>query len=117
MSRIRTAKGEAVTYLCDMASIDITHAVPANQQRRGAQGEGVAVDVNSQDWLIDVAMLAVDSVAVIPKRGHRIKWDHGTTISLYEVLPQDGDAVFHYSDSLRTQFRIHTKRMEGAVDV
>jgi len=58
--------------------------------------------VDSTDFIISVST-PVDE----PRKGDKIEWAE----TVYEVLAPDNEPVWRYSDSFKTAYRIHTKKV------
>jgi hypothetical protein len=114
-AKIRGQAGEAIIYRRGLSSCAIADAIPPNSNIRSRPNDNVAVDVSIQDWIFAVSDLVIEDEATVPQRGDLIEWSESGARHLYEVLPIDGDSVYHLTAG-RSQFRIHTKRIEGEID-
>lgn len=71
---------------------------------------GLVVQHKSRDFIVQVADLVIDGVLAIPLRNDLVIEDDGLGFNLiYEVVSQNDDAVYSFSDAFRNAFRIHTK--------
>ena len=101
---IREDVGVSVQYCRGDLSVTIQHAVKYPDRRRGPLDQ-VATEITTQDWGIGVEDLVIGGKLTEPRRDDRIVYGN----EIYQVLPDQGDAVWHYV-AADTQFRIHTKR-------
>ena len=72
---------------------------------------GVVVRTESRDFLISVADLVLDGVAILPQRGDRIRESEGGQAFVYEVLAPGQEPCWRYSDPYRQTLRIHTAQV------
>jgi hypothetical protein len=70
-------------------------------------GHGVAVRIESRDYLINAADLILDGAAVEPEKGDEFI-ENGM---IYEVSAPAKEPEWRWSDSFHTTYRIHTKYM------
>ncbi len=66
----------------------------------------------AKDFLILTADLILNSIEVLPERGHLIKDIVGTLTYIYEVMNPTGEPFFRFSDPWRQTLRIHTKQIK-----
>lgn len=74
------------------------------------RGDGLIVRVESRDYLVDVADLALNGVPVEPQDGDQVVDADGAGREVaYEVAAVAGGPCFRFTDGYRRRFRIHTK--------
>jgi hypothetical protein len=76
-------------------------------------GYGVVVRYESRDYLIQAADLVLDSQALVPQRGDRVREVQGSTTFIYEVTAPGKEPAWRHSDPYRTALRIHTKQVDS----
>lgn len=64
----------------------------------------------SKDFIFDAADLTISSVVVQPENGDRITDAAG---NVFEVLGDNGEPCFKYTDGHRVQVRVHTKQVSA----
>jgi hypothetical protein len=104
----KSSAAQTVTYARNRSSV----AVSATIGRASARVElpaGVArVPTDDRDYLILVADLVLDGVAVEPRDGDRITDSAGR---VWQVSPIDGEPAARWSDAFGVRWRIHTRRV------
>jgi hypothetical protein len=108
INRIRQQRGVTVTYsrLSDAVTLLATVGKTSQEEDVGTDSPAV-VRTQIRDYIIAAADLVLSGATSQPQRGDRITEADGT---VFEVLPL-GSESWKYSDSGRTQFRIHTKQI------
>ena len=74
-------------------------------------GEAVIERLRTRDYLVNVADLLLDGIAIKPEDGDRIIETINGTETEFEVGSQDASQPYTFSDFGRTQYRIHTKQV------
>jgi hypothetical protein len=99
-STIRLAAGVDVTYSQGATSITAV-GIPGSSPIVSETADGAIATSKSQDFLFK----AVDLLGVVPRRGDTVTWGTRT----FEVVAQDGDRQYYYSDPYQTIIRVHCK--------
>jgi len=73
---------------------------------------GATLRTESRDYLILAADLTLGSVALIPRRGDRIRESTKSGTWVYEVLAPGDEPCWRFSDPYRQTLRIHTKQVD-----
>jgi len=108
LRRVRRKYGEKLEYRRgDLFALPCVGVIGATMQKVLTEA-GIVTVGRMRDFLIGVEELVFEGDRVIPEAGDRICRLELDGSPVFEALP-DGDDVFHYSDPLETQFRIHTK--------
>ncbi len=77
-------------------------------------GDGLVLETEIRDYLIDTKDLVIDGERTLPERGDQIiEIDDGLRF-IYEVLPVGNQKAWRYSDPYRLKLRIHTKLIDTA---
>lgn len=97
-----------VTYRRGNSTVDVQATIGQTIFRLD-DGYGAIVRTESRDFLIATADLVLDSAAVLPERGDKIRETVGDEVFVYEVLAPGDEPHFKYSDPYRRTLRIHTK--------
>jgi hypothetical protein len=71
--------------------------------------EGFQTVVRSRDFVVNVADLVINSVAITPRAGDRIKIVVGTETHTYTVMQLPDKDCYDWLDLIRTAYVIHTK--------
>jgi hypothetical protein len=72
---------------------------------------GVVQRLQSRDFLVRTADLALAGAPTLPKAGDRIRETVGAQAFVYEVMAPGNEPPWRYSDSYRKALRIHTKHV------
>ena len=75
-------------------------------------GMGILEKIESRDFLILAADLALAGAATLPQRGDRIKETAGDKVYVYEVLAPGKEPHYRFSDPYRKTLRIHSKQVD-----
>ena len=107
----RVAAADPVTYVAGRGSVGFpVLATVGRTTDQVSGGDGLELEVQVRDYLIDAADLAAGGLAGPPRAGHRIVEADGTA---YEVAPIAGEGPWRWHDS--STYRIHTKQTAPAV--
>ena len=109
-AKLAAKVGQSVTYRRGAHSVAVT-ATFGQSDHEGEMG-GMPVEIHSRDFLIDVADLVLNSVAVTPARGDVIEYvdPDGLTVT-HELMSMSNHPSWRYTDPYRTKYRIHTERI------
>ncbi|MGH7143111.1 MAG: hypothetical protein ACREJ2_03135 [Planctomycetota bacterium] len=73
------------------------------------KGYGITERTEARDFLILVADLVLNAVAIQPKAGDQVIETAGVKLFTYEVMSPDGEPCWRYSDAYRLTYRVHMK--------
>lgn len=92
----------------------LVDATPGKTDLQSDSGNGVILDYQSRDYIIERCQLLINDEAILPVRGDLIKETVGNQTMTYEVLSPagGGEQPWRYSDVGRFFIRIHTKLKE-----
>ena len=76
-----------------------------------ADDAGLIHRVESRDFLIRTADLALGAGPTLPRAGDQVRETVGAQVFVYEVNAPGGQPPFRYSDPYRRVLRIHTKHI------
>ena len=103
------------------ASIDVTYIRGADQAMVKAtigktefeidDGSGVAVRIQSRDFLIHTVDLVLGGTETLPVAGDLIREVQGPNTFVYEVMAPGNEPHYRYSDPFRKLLRIHSKHV------
>lgn len=113
LATLRGVAGETVTYTRGVHSVELS-ATLGNSRIEILEASGSVTVVDARDFLIAVEDLVLNSVAVTPRPGDTIAEECGGITYTYRVLDLPTDQCYRFSDSGRTQFRIHAKLVSKA---
>jgi hypothetical protein len=101
--------GVQVIYLAGARQTATFTAIGSNAEYESIELEtGLPIKITSRDWLLPIASLAANGVAIEPRAGHRIIED-GIE---YEICPIAGrPAVELHSDGYRVN--VHSQRVQA----
>lgn len=105
---VQAVAGVAVTYTRGASVVALT-ATPGRTQFELDNGDGVILNIESRDYLIDPADLVIAGTASAPASGDRIT--EGDRV--YEVMPFGREPAWRWSDTHRTRYRVHTKQIDS----
>lgn len=109
---LESAAGETVTYIRGSQQTTGITAVRGKSQFEEFASEGeMRVQSKMTDWLIRVANLKLDGVAVEPERGDQIKTADG---QVFEVFPGPDGEHWRWLEERQYTFRIHSVRRSVA---
>lgn len=109
LQTVRGIAGRTVTFTQKATGKSVVVvAVPSTRAYTAADRNGVMVRHILTDWLVAACDLVIDGKFIEPVDGDTIIERVGAKKHTHSVsFPNDGD-VFRYSDTGRTQLRIHT---------
>ena len=82
-------------------------ATPGNPRFETADDQGFVTATDGPDFIFRAADLILNSVAIEPEAGDQIDYLGNT----FEVMQLPGLPEFEYTDSMRVDVRVHTKRV------
>lgn len=111
---LRTAKnltGLEVVYRrgSDAVPLKATKTRPAVDQDRA---EGVTIDADAADWLIEAADLVIDGKRTKPAERDLIEYLAGSVKETYRVMPTTGESHYEPVDPWNLSWRVHTKLVQ-----
>lgn len=106
----RQVAGVTIAYLRGGESIELTARVGRSFHTQTDQG-GFVTRIEVRDYLLAASELVIGGSQVEPAAGDLIQEAVGDTTFTYELLPIDNEREWRYSDTTRTELRIHTKRV------
>ncbi len=86
-----------VTYVRGSRTLDLAATI-GKTVFEVDDGYGVLVRHESRDYLVLTADMVLDSQAVVPQRGDRIREVQGNTTFTYEVTAPGNEPAWRYSD-------------------
>lgn len=98
--------GVSVTYAQGATIIDSVTAVPNTKMYRIFGDDRTSTWIESNDWLVKTSWLD----GIIPRAGDVIT--DVSTGDIYEVMPIDDENCFKSHDNAKTQFVVHSKRIQ-----
>jgi len=112
-------RASAATHGCDIVYQRAEHSVAIDDVTYGRSevtvetAEEVRVEFTDRDFIVQAALLILNSLAAVPQRGDRIVEldSEGETVATYEVLAPGGMRPCRYCDPRETLLRIHTKKL------
>jgi len=107
LAEVRTFARDSVTYCRGEHSVVLTATV-GKSQIDAPDKNGVVTILNARDFMFAAAALILDGEVVLPESGDRVLQTIGTTDYLYSVLKMPGQNSYDFSDSGKTQIRVHT---------
>jgi hypothetical protein len=111
LGTVRDVMGTSVTYHRGSNWIRLTAA--ATETRFEVDNGAALIALVSRDYLISACELDFGDGPVEPKAGDFVKEVIDGQTHVHEVGRPDGnDQVFRYSDTGRSQLRVHTKRKQ-----
>lgn len=114
LAAIRQAHGVSITvlrgaYKCPIANVGIGRSSFVSQDDGD---EGGAVTFETRDYLIGVSDYKFDNVPCEPLEGDRIQETINGKVLTFRVSKPAGEPEFKYSDSGRTQYRVHVEAID-----
>jgi hypothetical protein len=106
LGTIRDVAGQSVMFSDGVNSANITGATKTRGQSLVNQAMGVFTTLEQWDFLLDPSQIVLGGVTVKPVGGNQITTANG---SVYEVMENSGEPAWRWSDSGKTQIRVHTK--------
>lgn len=73
------------------------------------EGDGMAISVESIDWLLAASAYRIGGSATLPAPGDLIRRTLDAVVYVYEVLPIGGETCYRFSDRRRSRLRVHSK--------
>ena len=67
----------------------------------------------AQDFIIRTADLVLGGVLVTPLPGDQINVTQGSQTFVYEIMAEQGEPCWRWSDPYRNAMRVHTKQVGG----
>ena len=111
----RTAHAaQTVVYVRGSDSVSVTATI-GRTIFRTENSFGFIEHYEARDYLILVADLVIDGVALDPTPGDKIQETVGSTVYTYEVMAPGGEPCRRHSDDFRITWRIHTKQVNSEV--
>lgn len=109
------AKPDGTVTVCNgINSVELATA-GMGESRFELMSEEILLDEHQTvDFIVDPSELNFGAGAVEPKDGWTITVDDGSTVAKYEIMPAGGEAAWRWTDRYRTNYRIHTKRINEA---
>lgn len=113
---LAAAAGVSVVYSRTVNGVTVSTTLTAWVGRTLFAGSndtnGARVEWGERDYLIPVASLKLNGVAVIPqKQTDRITETINGTPVVFELQTPTGEPVWRFSDQYRTLYRVHCKRV------
>lgn len=105
--------GESVVYRAGNVTIAIADAVPGATDSESTSETGVMIRSKVTDWLIFVARLVSNSVAIEPQPGHRIEHTVSGVKRVYEVQNLGDEECYRFAGPVRDRYRIHVREIPG----
>ena len=99
--------GRKVTYYRGTASVEVWATI--GQTAFKEEHEFGVKWIRSRDFFVRSVDLILDTAAVSPVAGDRIRETHGSRTFVYEVQAPWSKPPFRYSDPYRKKLRIHTQ--------
>lgn len=110
LSTLQSVAGGHVRYRRGDATIDLPRAVRGVSRYESEDGRGLVTDYAMEDFLFASAALILAGVRVEPEAGDQIEQTVGDQVLVYELMSPGGqEPAWRYSDTGRTQLRVHTK--------
>lgn len=107
--RKKAAEGRTVTVTRRATKYTLTGWYGRGLQTNQADS-GARVEISEREFFFTVADFTTAELGA-PKIGDRFQVD-GETVTFEVMTPATGEPAWRYSDSERTFFRIHTKRVK-----
>ena len=109
-----TDAGVSILYVQDGDSVTITDARPGRTvfaQTSPINAPAAAIVWGERDYLIPVASLVIAGQARTPRQGDKITETINGQALTFEIKAPAGEPAWRYSDTGRTLFRVHCKRV------
>ena len=114
MAKLKSKAGTTVSLKRASAVTSGVTATVGSSTHQQIDELGGVVFWESRDYLIDAADYAFGGQTSEPKRGDRITETQDGVTHTYEVMGESGSVAWRWSDSFRTKYRIHTKRIKSS---
>lgn len=110
-STVEDAAGVPVTYSRPSAgqSVSIEKAVKGKTPLETTSAEGVTVQSQVTDWIIQASQIVLGGIQTLPAEGDLITFVNQGTTEIYQALPIGSEKCFQPSDHLGNRLRIHTR--------
>jgi hypothetical protein len=70
------------------------------------------LEYRDRDYILPSAQLVIEGAAITPQAGDRIRETIAGQSYLFELMAEEGEPAWRYSDPSRRLLRIHTKQVE-----
>ena len=107
-AKLKQFASREVIYRRDDQSTVVNATIGTTKGEQDA-GDGLILQTEIRDYLIDAADLSLDGTLTLPERGDLIIEVESGVRFTYEVLPIGNQKPWRYSDPFRLKLRIHTK--------
>lgn len=106
----RSETGITATYLRGTTEIALTEVVRGTKVFRFHDEHGSAKHIETSDFLIETAQLAISGSPIEPRIGDKIQETVGDQVFTYQVASINNEPCFTSRDPGKTQIRIHTQK-------
>ena len=100
--------GRAITFTRGTNAVSLT-ALPDRSDFQQDDGNGMATEFRSRDWIVPAASLVLAGAIVLPQRGDIVTTSEAGQTQTYEVL----SPPYRPSGPANTRLRIHTKLVKA----